>query len=79
MNPLNDKQRELAEANHDLIHIILEDRGLDLNDTPDWYGAAAVGLCEAAKMYTEDVGMDFRAFATAFIEYELKKESECCR
>lgn len=45
---MTDGQRKLAEENHNLIYSFLHEQRLSIDE---WYGLAAIGLCEAAELY----------------------------
>ena len=47
---LNDKQRQLAEENHNLIYSFAKKFQLDLDE---YYGVLATGLCKAALYYAD--------------------------
>ena len=47
---LNDKQRRLAEENHNLIYSFAKKLQLDLDE---YYGVLATGLCKAALSYVD--------------------------
>lgn len=69
---LNDKQRKLAEENHNLIYSFLKSRQLSLDAVEDWYGTAAIGLCKAALVYDENRGAKFATLAYICMENEVR-------
>lgn len=71
--PLNSAQQKLVEENHDLIFAFLEKHNLSLDDTEDWYGSAAIGLCNAAVLYTSNGGDKFPAIAYECMDNEVKR------
>lgn len=68
---LNDKQKKLVEDNHNLIYSYLKTNDLSMNDTEDWYGVAAIGLCHAALTYNEDKDVKFSTYAYVCIHHEI--------
>lgn len=60
---LNDAQRKLVEDNHNLIYSFLNSRHLSLDSVEDWYGTAAIGLCNAAMTFDESRGTKFPTYA----------------
>ena len=68
---LNNTQKSLVEDNHDLIYSYLEYRNLSLDAPEDWYGAAAIGLCKAAIMYSGNGEYDFSHIAYPYMENEI--------
>lgn len=60
---LNDAQRKLVEDNHNLIYSFLNSRHLSLDSVEDWYGTAAIGLCNAAMTFDESRGTKFQTYA----------------
>lgn len=71
--PLNNKQRKLVEDNHNLIFSFLQSRGLSLDSNEDWYGVAAIGLCQAARSYDESIGTRFSTLAYKAMDNEVKR------
>lgn len=53
MKRLNDKQRNLAERNHNLIYSFAHKKNISIEE---YYGALAEGLCKAAVSYDESKG-----------------------
>lgn len=73
---LNDTQRKLVEDNHNLIYSFLKDHKLGLNDTEDWYGIAATGLCNAACVFDASRGNSFSTLAYKCMENEVRREKK---
>ena len=73
MNPtLNDAQRKLVEDNHNLIYSFLNGHNLSLDDIEDWYGTAAIGLCNAALAFDPKRGTKFSTLAYICMENEVR-------
>lgn len=64
---LTDKQRRLAEENHNLIYGYAAKEHLDIDE---YYGILAIGLCKAAQAYNKKKGM-FSTFAYACMKNEV--------
>lgn len=73
MTPLTNSQKKLVEDNHNLIFAFLHLRGLPLDSTEDWYGVAAIGMCQAAKAYDESRGVKFSTLAFKAMDNEVKR------
>lgn len=69
---LNFEQQKLVEDNHNLIYAVMKKYNLGMNETEDWYGLLAVGLCKAAMSYNPDKGQKFTTFAHTVLENEVK-------
>lgn len=70
---LNEEQRKLAEANHDLIYWFMHKYNLcSPNAIEDWYGVCAIGLCKAAMMFDETRGATFSTFASKCMFTEMR-------
>lgn len=65
---MTDKQRELAEQNHNLIYDFIHKRNLDVEE---YYGIVAIGLCKAAISYSPEKGA-FSTLAFECMENEVK-------
>lgn len=65
--PLTEKQRELAEKNHDLIYGYAHKKNISIGE---YYDLLAIGLCKAAKTYDENKGR-FSTLAYKCMENEL--------
>lgn len=72
--PLNKERQALVEANYSLIFTILAALGFSVDDVEDWYGIAAIALCEAARDYPEDTDESFEQYAEAYIRARLTQE-----
>lgn len=70
MDILNDNQRELVKNNHNLIYSYLHSHGLDVEE---WYDIAAIGLCNAAMTYKDDVAK-FTTYAYKCIRSQISHE-----
>lgn len=70
---LNDAQRKLVEDNHNLIYSYLKVHNLSMDAVEDWYGTAAIGLCQAALAFDEKRGTQFSTLAYACIDNEVKR------
>lgn len=71
-NALTEEQKKLVEDNHNLIYSYIWKKGLNNNETEDWYGIFAVSLCNAAKLYDPDKGYRFTTLAFTAMENDLK-------
>lgn len=71
---LNDSQRKLVEDHHHLISMLLESRNLSDNDDEDWYGIAALALCEAAAERENGSPDGFSEKAIKAMEEAIEKE-----
>lgn len=71
---LNDSQRKLIEAHHHLISMLLESRNLSDNNDEDWYGIAALALCEAAAERENGSSDGFSEEAIKAMEEAIEKE-----
>lgn len=71
---LNDSQRKLVEDHHHLISMLLESRNLSDNDDEDWYGIAALALCEAAVERKNGSPDGFSEEAIKAMEEAIEKE-----
>lgn len=69
---LNNEQKRLVENNYGLIYSFIQSRGLKINDTEDWYGTAAIGLCKAALCFDESRGTNFSTFAYIIMDNEVR-------
>lgn len=65
---MNDNQRKLVEDNHNLIYHYLHSHRLGMNETVDWYGVAALALCDAAMTFDESRGVKFSTYAYKVID-----------
>lgn len=64
---MTDKQRELAEQNHNLIYDFMRKRNLD---EEEYYGIVAIGLCKAATNYNHKKG-EFSTLAYKCMDNEV--------
>ena len=71
MEPLTEAQQALTEKNHAYIYYIIKKLGLPVED---YYGAAAIGLCKAARAYNPSKGTAFSTFAYAVMSNEIMQE-----
>ena len=65
---MNEKQRQLAAENHNLIYSFLIKHGYDYED---FYDVAAIGLCKAAMTYKKSIGM-FSTYAYTCMLNEIR-------
>lgn len=70
---LTDNQKRLVEENHNLIYSCMHKFGIKLNEFDDYYGDAAIALCNAAIHADEKTGK-FSTFAYKCIENELRRK-----
>lgn len=70
---LTDDQKRLVEENHNLIYSCMHKFGIKLNEFDDYYGDAAIALCNAAIHADEKTGK-FSTFAYKCIENELRRK-----
>lgn len=70
---LNTQQQQLVTDNNKLIYYCINKFDLNLEDTEDWYGIAAIGLCKAAYTYEENTKIKFDTYAVNVILNELRK------
>lgn len=73
---LNPNQQELVTNTHDLIYDILNEFELSDNDTEDWYGIAAITLCEAALAHPKMPRDDFEVLVKNLILEEFIRQAE---
>lgn len=66
---MTDKQKKLAEENHNLIYACLKKYNLPVDE---FYDIAAIGLCKAAILFNEEKGYSFSTLACHIINNELK-------
>lgn len=71
--PLSSAQQKLVEENHNLIFTFLKEHNLGLDDTEDWYGTAAIGLCSAAVLYTTNREETFSSIAYQCMNEEVSR------
>ena len=71
MEQLTEAQQALTEKNHAYIYYIIKKLGLPVED---YYGAAAIGLCKAARAYNPSKGTAFSTFAYAVMSNEIMQE-----
>ena len=69
---LNDAQRKLVEENHSLIYKYLNSRNLSMDSIEDWYGTAAIGLCQAALCYDPNKGIKFSTLAYVCMDNSVR-------
>ena len=68
---LSEEQRKLVEDNYALTYYMLKCLGLSKSPMfDDYQGAAALGLCKAAKTYDPSAGVKFGTYATTCIANE---------
>lgn len=70
---LTKEQQEFVTQNHNLIYKILDRYSLpahrcDCYNQEDWYGLAAISLCQAAATFDESKGYKFSTYAGKCIE-----------
>lgn len=68
---MTDEQKKLVEGNHNLIYWYLKNHGLSVDE---YYGAAAIGLCNAAMTYDAKNKTQFSTYAYCCIENQIKME-----
>lgn len=68
---MTEKQKKLAEDNHNLIYSLLHRMNLNIDDH---YGTAAIGLCEAAMAYDSDRGTKFATLAYRCMRNRLSQD-----
>lgn len=68
---MTEEQRQLVADNHDLIYSFLQSYGYDLEE---YYDVAAIGLCKAAKTYSDDISM-FSTYAYRCMQNEVFNEA----
>lgn len=78
-NKLNKEQQQLVEDNHNLIYGIMHQYKLSLDAPEDYYGAAAVGLCNAALHYDPDRNIKFSTYAYICMGREIQREKDINR
>lgn len=71
--PLNDEQRKLAEANHNLIYWYLYKKNPSAQLIDDVYGMLAIVLCRCARNYKPDMGRTFSTFTIRAFSNEVAK------
>lgn len=68
---LNRRQRLLVEANHAVIYKVLGRYGLPVSE---YYGIAALALCEAALSWSSDGDASFETYVSVCIRHALANE-----
>lgn len=71
---LTKEQQEIVVENEYIISHVLNKLHIQNNYADDVYGAAAIGLCEAAKNYDENNRLPFYAVAFSYIKFKIFKE-----
>ena len=71
MDALTKSQQDIVISNHKLIYKVLHKYNLDVEE---FYGAAAVGLCKAAKTFKPELGYAFSTYAYKVMANEINKE-----
>lgn len=73
MRRMNDAQRALAEAHLQLVTWVLNNRVpfWRRDEYDDMWQAGAIGLCKAAMLFDESVGVKFGTYAAVFIRGEM--------
>ena len=73
MRKMTDAQRELAEAHLQLVTWVLNNRVpvWRRGEYDDMWQAGAIGLCKAAMLFDESVGVKFGTYAAVFIRGEM--------
>ena len=73
MRKMTDDQRALAEAHLQLVTWVLNNRVAfwRRDEYDDMWQAGAIGLCKAAMLYDERVGVKFGTYAAIFIRGEM--------
>ena len=70
MEKLTDVQRDLAEQYYRYIYYFMQKRNL----SEDYFDIVAIGLCKAARGYTEQKGIPFMSYAYTVMLNEVKQE-----
>jgi len=70
-SPMNDKQKKMAEENHDLIYKVIADMNLDREE---YYDIGAIGLCYATFGYKKNKGTKFSTYAYTCIQRHILNE-----
>lgn len=70
---LNQEQSRLVEKHHNLIYDFLKKRGLYDDDSEDWYGVSALGLCKAAMAFDPSREIKFSVLAFVCMENEVRQ------
>lgn len=78
-NKLTEEQKQLVADNHNLIYSIINQYKLSYNTPEDYYGAAAVGLCNAALHYDSSKNIKFSTYAYVCMSREIQKEKDINR
>lgn len=65
---MTDKQKKIAEVNHNLIYDYANRNGLDINE---YYDILAIGLCKAAIAYNPLVNEKFSPLANRCMKNEM--------
>lgn len=73
---LNEEQKQLVTDNHNLIYGIMKQYKLNFDAPEDYYGAAAVGLCNAALHYDPNRNVKFSSYAYVCMSREIQKEKD---
>lgn len=73
MRKMTDAQRELAEKHLQLVTWVLQNRVpfWRRDEYDDMWQAGAIGLCKAAMLFDESVGVKFGTYAAVFIRGEM--------
>ena len=72
-NKLTKEQQKLVAENEYIIKYVFN-KLHTIQNYDDFYGNAAIGLCEAARNYDTNKGVPFFAFAVPYIKFKIFKE-----
>ena len=73
LNVMTKEQIKLIEDNHNLIYYWMRKYHVTENGIEDWYGAAAIGLVNAALIYDKNTNVKFRTLASNCIKNEYNR------
>lgn len=76
---LSEEQKQLVANNHNLIYGIMKQYTLSFDAPEDYYGAAAVGLCNAALYYDASKNIKFSTYAYVCMSREIQREKDINR